>query len=152
MDVDGMRFVVRHRLKPLKGGWGLEVEVVADATDHRTHVLHGLVNGLGFDGIRFGKMNGGMPLGELGNPRRYGRVSRGRRLTLRREFPGVPEPGTAWTALGPDSSLVLGLRTWHSVESEGANAAPRMIEIAGVTVVTDAQGAPTVEIARPASR
>ena len=87
-----------------------------------------------------------MPLSEGGKVTRYGRVRPGSHLTIGRGFPG-PSPGGGWMPLQPGDSLILSLRTWHTVGIDPTGA-PIAVEIGAVTVRVSDTGEATVKVER----
>jgi len=146
IEAKGLRFTVQPRLQPGDDGFSIQVDVKVESADGEAHVIYGFAKGIAFGGIRFGNTGGGMPLSEGGKVSRYGRVRPGSHLTIGRGFPG-PSPGGGWTPLQPGDSLILSLRTWHTVGNDPVGA-PIEVEIGAVTVRVSDAGEATVKVER----
>lgn len=146
IEAEGLRFTIEPKLQPGEEGFSMQIEVKVESADGEPHVIYGYSKGIAFGGIRFGSAGGGMPLSEGGKVTRYGRVRPGSHLTIGRGFPG-PSPGGGWMPLQPGDSLILSLRTWHTVGIDPTGA-PIAVEIGAVTVRVSDTGEATVKVER----
>jgi hypothetical protein len=148
VEVAGLRFTIEPKIKRAGGGITVDVAVRVTSIDAKPHVIYGLSKGIAFGGIRFGKQGGGMPLSEGGKVQRYGRVRPGTPLTIGRSFPGPGAAQGAWSPLQPGDSLILSLRSWHTLGAEPSGQ-PVELDIGAVTVRVSDGGEPDVKVEQP---
>lgn len=147
----GLRFVYTTKLARQGNGVSVDVSIRVESIDAKTHVIYGYAKGVGFGGIRFGKQGGGMPMAEGGTVQAFGRVRPGSPLVIGRAFPGQPAPGGGWTPLVAGDSLILSVKTWHSV-GEQRVARPEPLEIGAVTVKVDDAGKAVAGVEQPKAK
>jgi hypothetical protein len=147
----GLRFTYTTKLGRQDQGQSVDVSIRVESLDGKTHVIYGYGRGVAFGGIRFGKQGGGMPMGEGGTVQAFGRVRPGAPLVIGRSFPGNPAPGGGWTPLVPGDSLVLSVKTWHSVGEQRVSN-PEPLEIGAVTVKVDDAGKGVAGVEQPKAR